>query len=137
METLVERGIQVVKASEVAPGNSTGEGIRRIPVFAPGQYGPEQSQGQLNMGIVVTPPAHDTGWHHHGPHEIMAQVISGRSRFRWGKEGNGEAVLEAGDFFRIEPGAIHREETLGNENFVIVAARCGAPMTVVVDQPAN
>ncbi len=137
MEVITERGIRVVKGNQLKGGEPAPDGIRRFPVFLPssGQTGVQLDQPPLYMTVITTPPGNDSGWHNHGPYEIVAYVISGRSHFWWGKEGREEAIVEAGDFFQIAPGAIHREETLGESDFVLVSARCGPGMSLLVDGP--
>ncbi len=135
MEVLIEPGISVRKKNEVILGAPAADGIRRGSMFLPSQAGDQRDLSQLYLTRIVTPPGNKTGWHHHGQCEIVAYVISGRSHFFWGIDGKQEAILEPGDSFRVAPGAIHAEQTLGDEDFVLVAARCGPGMSILVDGP--
>ena len=128
---LTATGIKVIKADKLEPTASSVDGIKRTPVFSL-----LSSQPEVTIGLAISPPGTKTGWHHHGPYEIAGYVVRGRSRFRWGAEGNESAELEPGDFFQVAPETIHAEETLGTEDFEIVTARKGTQgMTVKLDGP--
>lgn len=77
------------------------------------------------------------GWHHHGDHESVIYVLSGRIRIECGP--GGRSVLEAGpgDFLLIPAREIHREGNPADQPTDIVLVRAGQGEVVVnVDGPA-
>ena len=90
----------------------------------------------LWMGLATTPPGTTSAWHHHGDCETGIYVVSGRARFSWGKGGRDIAEVGPGDFLAVAPKAVHREEALGDHEFVMVVARgCSGILSVSVDGP--
>ncbi len=132
MEVMIKKGFRLVKADQVELSDPAPNGIRRAAVFP---YNDTQVGPPLTMALVSSPPGLDTGWHQHGPYEIMAYVVSGCSHIRWGSREEEQALFGPGDFFRIAPGTIHTEATQGDEPFVIVASRCGPSISIAEEGP--
>ena len=77
-----------------------------------------------------------TGWHHHGEREVFGYLVKGRARFEFGPNGSESVELEAGGFFRVPAGLVHRDVNPINEEqeFVLVFAGAG-PLVVDVEGP--
>lgn len=50
-----------------------------------------------------------SGWHHHGDRDVFGYLLSGRARFEFGPGGRGSAEVEAGGFFHVPRGLVHRD----------------------------
>jgi uncharacterized RmlC-like cupin family protein len=79
-----------------------------------------------------------TGWHHHGEREVFGYLAKGRARFEFGPGGRESVDVEAGGFFRVPAGLIHRDVNPIDEEqeFVLVFAGAG-PLVVDVEGPAG
>lgn len=78
-----------------------------------------------------------SGWHHHGEHDVYGYLMSGTLRFEFGSGGKESVTLNAGDYFHVPPGTIHRDVNPDKENgqeAIIVHVGPG-PMVVNVDGP--
>lgn len=77
-----------------------------------------------------------TGWHHHGEREVFGYLVKGRARFDFGPGGGESVEVEAGGFFRVPAGLVHRDVNPVDEEqeFVLVFAGAG-PLVVDVDGP--
>ena len=82
-------------------------------------------------GVALNEALALSGWHHHGDHESVIYVLTGRARLECGP--GGKTVLEAGpgDFIYVAPGEIHREGNPGEEPAEIVVVRAGDGEIVV------
>jgi uncharacterized RmlC-like cupin family protein len=49
-------------------------------------------------GLFLVEPGASTGIHHHGEQHTIVYVLSGSSYVRWGKRGENNATIHAGDF---------------------------------------
>ncbi len=78
-----------------------------------------------------------SAWHHHGKWEVFAFMISGGTRFEYVDNKMTSVEVQAGDFFRIPEGLIHRDTNLSpdREAVMIVLFRGGGPTTVNVPGP--
>jgi uncharacterized RmlC-like cupin family protein len=88
-------------------------------------------------GVAHTAPRALSGWHHHGDHESVIYVVSGRIRIECGP--GGTTVLDGGpgDFLLIPAREVHREGNPTEEESEIVVVRAGQGEVVVnVDGPA-
>lgn len=65
------------------------------------------------IGRVSLAPGAKTGAHH-GRHEVMVYVISGRTEIRWGERLDYAADVGAGDLVYFSPGVPHQERNLGD-----------------------
>jgi uncharacterized RmlC-like cupin family protein len=77
-----------------------------------------------------------TGWHHHGDREVFGYLVKGRARFEFGPGGSESVEVEAGGFFRVPAGLVHRDVNPIDEEqeFVLVFAG-GGPLVVDMDGP--
>ena len=77
-------------------------------------------------GIAATAGRAFSGWHHHGEHESVIHVKSGRLRLEFGP--GGTVALEAGpgDTVYVAPGEVHREGNPGDEPSEIFVVRAGS-----------
>jgi uncharacterized RmlC-like cupin family protein len=66
------------------------------------------------VGEFDTPEGHGD-WHHHGDHHIVAYIISGNVRVESGADGNVVTEAGPGDLVHIDPGTVHRETLLGED----------------------
>lgn len=127
-----DEGVHVIRPSERSAATAQTMGIRREAAVAPDTTGATA----LWMGQATTPSGTVSAWHHHGDCETGIYVVSGRARFSWGPGGSQSAEVGPGDFLAVAPYAIHREEALGDEEFVMVVARgCSGILSVDVDGP--
>ena len=125
-------GVRVIRAQERSAATAQTKGIRREAAVAPDTTGATA----LWMGLARTPGGTVSAWHHHGDCETGIYVVSGRARFSWGSGGGESAEVGPGDFLAVGPHAIHREEALGDEEFVMVIARgCSGVLSVDVEGP--
>jgi|SRR6267143_198615 len=91
--------IDVVRESELKGGTST-RGITRDKAF-------ESDHVVFSRSRV--PGGVSSDWHHHSTRNLYGFVVSGRLRLEYGSKGEEVAHLEAGDFFHIPPGLVHRD----------------------------
>ena len=104
--------------------------IRRQQAFAkPGLW----------AGIATTQPGLLSGWHHHGGHDTIVYVLSGRLAIEFGEGGRRAVQAGAGDFLVIPSGLVHREGTPEDEPSESVVIRAGGdgPPTIEVDGPSS
>ncbi len=59
-----------------------------------------------------------TGAHHHGRHEVMVYVISGRTEIRWGDRLEFASDVGGGDFVYFSPDVPHQERNLSADETV-------------------
>ena len=104
--------------------------IRRQQAFAkPGLW----------AGIATTQPGLLSGWHHHGGHDTIVYVLSGRLAIEFGEGGRQAVQVAAGDFLVIPSGLVHREGTPTGDSSESVVIRAGGdgPPTIEVDGPSS
>jgi uncharacterized RmlC-like cupin family protein len=104
--------------------------IRRQQAFAkPGLW----------AGIATTQPGFVSGWHHHGGHDTIVYVLSGRLAIEFGEGGRQAVQVSAGDFLVIPSGLVHREGTPTGDPSESVVIRAGGdgPPTIEVDGPSS
>ena len=104
--------------------------IRRRQAFAkPGLW----------AGITTTQPGLLSGWHHHGGHDTIVYVLSGRLAIEFGEGGRQAVQAGAGDFLVIPSGLVHREGTPTGDPSESVVIRAGGdgPPTIEVDGPSS
>ena len=71
------------------------------------------------------------GWHHHGEYMAVVYVQAGTMRVEFAEEGREPVDLNAGDFYRLPPGTVHRESNPGDEALGAVSFVLGPEYTVV------
>ncbi|MDQ2828758.1 MAG: cupin domain-containing protein [Chloroflexota bacterium] len=125
-------GVRIIRPDERSGATAQSAGMRREAALSAETTGAQA----LWMGLATTPPGTASAWHHHGDCETGIYVVSGRGRFSWGPGGADSAEVGPGDFLAVAPHAVHREEALGDEPFVLVVARgCGGVLSVDVEGP--
>jgi uncharacterized RmlC-like cupin family protein len=79
-----------------------------------------------------------SGWHHHGGHDTIVYVLSGRLAIEFGEGGRRAVQASTGDFLVIPSGLIHRESTPDNEPSESVVIRAGGdgPPTFEIEGPS-
>jgi uncharacterized RmlC-like cupin family protein len=82
-------------------------------------------------GVVRTDPGRLSSWHHHGDHESVIFVVTGKIRVDCGPGGATTLQARAGDFIYLPPREIHREGNDGEEESEIVVVRGGSGELVV------
>lgn len=127
-------GIKIIRPHERSTATAQTSGMKREAAVSPELTGSKT----IWVGLVTTPAGTNGGWHHHGDCESAIYVVSGRGRFRWGKNGEHIAEVGAGDFLAVPPNEIHHEEAVGDQDFVMVVARgCANSITVNVEGPKS
>lgn len=130
----MNNGIKIIHPDQRSTATAQTGGMRREAAISPELTGSQT----IWVGLVTTPAGEHGGWHHHGDCESAIYVVSGRGRFRWGKNGEHVAEVSAGDFLSVPPNEIHHEQALGDEPFVMVVARgCANTITVNVEGPGS
>ncbi|HMA33925.1 MAG TPA: cupin domain-containing protein [Chloroflexia bacterium] len=129
----MQPGVQIRHPDQLSGATPQSGSMQRLAAVSAETTGSQN----LWMGRVTTPAGMVSAWHHHGDCETGIYVVQGRARFRWGAGGRESAEVGAGDFLAVAPGAIHQEETLGDEAVVLIVARsCSGIIVVNVDGPA-
>jgi uncharacterized RmlC-like cupin family protein len=105
-------GIEVVRRNELTAGRST-PGITREKAFEEGIV--LVSRSRIAGGVA-------SDWHHHGRRRLFGILLAGRLRLEFGAHGKEAVDLEAGDFFRIPAGLVHRDVNLEPRREALVAA---------------
>ena len=90
--------IRVVRSTEMGKGEFT-EGIVRDKAFE--AEGVLFARSRIAGGVK-------SGWHHHGKRKIYGFIVSGRLRFEY-EGGKNPVTVDAGDFFHIPVGLVHRD----------------------------
>jgi uncharacterized RmlC-like cupin family protein len=117
--------ISAVPAGGLATG-ATSPGILRELAF--------EIAGATLMRARAEPRA-ATGWHHHGDRDVLGYVVRGRARFEFGDAGTDSVEVEAGGFFHVPAGLVHRDVNPVDEPQEIVLAVVGdGPLVVNVDE---
>jgi uncharacterized RmlC-like cupin family protein len=81
-------------------------------------------------------PLAATGWHHHGERDVLGYVVYGRARFEFGPAGDDATEVEAGGFFHVPAGLVHRDVNPDDAPQEIVLAVVGnGPLVVNVEAP--
>lgn len=119
--------IEIVSSAELKAGYST-DGIIRKKAFE--SENAIFSQSQLLPGAV-------SGWHHHGTRHLYGYIVSGRLQLEYGLEGEKKTDLNAGDFFHVPPGLVHRDiNTIRDRDLIIVNILVGTgPAVINVSSP--
>jgi len=86
---------------------------------------------RLWAGVARNEAMAMSGWHHHGEHESVIYVLSGKVRIECGPGGTSALEAGPGDFIFIPPGEIHREGNPHIEPSEVVVVRAGEGEIVV------
>jgi uncharacterized RmlC-like cupin family protein len=121
-ESVEQRAPRLVRASErrFAQGQTAGM-VREEAVQTPGIW----------AGVVRTDAGRSSSWHHHGDHESVIFVVSGKVRLEYGPGGTKALHARTGDYLYLPPREIHREGNDGDEESEIVVVRSGTGELVV------
>lgn len=120
--------VVVVTASDRTPGPATPGMVREEAFSASGIW----------AGFVTTYPHMVSGWHHHGDHDTVVYVVTGRLRLESGP--GGADVIEAGpgDFVFIPRQLVHREANPSDVRSELIGMRLGHGEALVnVEGPAQ
>ena len=134
-----KNGVSVVRGAPLEALVHAPSGAGRATAFDFSGTGGERTW----IGRVSLKPGATTGAHHHGRHEVMVYVISGRTEIRWGDRLEFAADVCAGDFVYFSPNVPHQERNLSDsESVEFLVVRSDNERIVVnldvapVDQPA-
>ena len=79
-----------------------------------------------------------SGWHHQGDRDVLGYVVAGAARFEFGPAGEEFTDVEAGGFFHVTAGLVHRYvNTLAEPHEIVLAVVGEGPLVVNVDGPAD
>src|SRR6266571_3092244 len=95
----VMTGVEVVRDSDLTKGAST-DGITRRRAFESGDV--LVSQSRVGPGVA-------SGWHHHGTRHLYGFLVSGQLQLEYLLNGTQMVTVQAGDFFHIPVGLVHRD----------------------------
>lgn len=113
-------GVKVVRAKSLEALVREPSGTGRATAFDFAGIGGERTW----IGRVSLKPNAKTGAHHHGRHEVMVYVISGRTEIRWGDRLEFAADVGAGDFVYFSPDVPHQERNISaNETVEFLVVR--------------
>ncbi len=120
--------ITIVKATARRPAPSQTPGMIREEAFA--------GDG-VWAGYVRSEPNKPSGWHTHGDHDNYIYIIEGRLRFQFGVDAKDIVEAGPGDFVRVPPHTVHREDNPSPNEGKFVVLRFGGkgPPNVNVDGP--
>ena len=92
----------------------------------------------LWAGLTSTEPGLVSGWHHHGGHDTIVYVLSGRLAIELGEGGRAADQARAGGVPVVPRGRHHRRSTPGDEPSESVVIRAGGegPPTIEVEAPS-
>ena len=118
--------VRVIKPEDRADTVQTAGMTREEAVTGPGFW----------SGMATAEPGTVSGWHHHGDHDSVVYVASGRFRVVYGPGGKEAAEAAAGDFMLIPKRTVHQEGNPGGETSHLVGVRVGTGEVVInVDGP--
>jgi len=107
-------GVTVVRRESLEAQVQAPSGTGRATAFDFAGTGGERTW----IGRVSLEPNAKTGAHHHGRHEVMVYVISGRTEIRWGSRLEFVAEVGAGDFVYFSPYVPHQERNVSDNETV-------------------
>ncbi|MGA7861782.1 MAG: cupin domain-containing protein [Thermoplasmata archaeon] len=121
--------IDVIREADLKPGDPTPGIVRRRAFDVDGVL---VAQSRVAAGIV-------SGWHHHGTRTLFGYAVSGSLRFDYGPGGKDSVEVHPGEYFRISPGAVHRDVNPSpTQELVVVNVLLGeGPSLVNVAGPAG
>jgi len=96
-------GVTVVRSTTIDAQIHEPGGTGRATVFDFAGTGSERTW----IGRVSLKANGNTGAHHHGRHEVMVYVISGRTEIRWGDRLQFAAEVATGDLAYFAPDVPH------------------------------
>ncbi len=94
-----------------------------------------ETDGATLMRARADPGAR-SGWHHHGERDVFGHVLQGQARFEFGPGGDEAVVVDAGGFFHVPAGLIHRDVNPLDQPQEIVLTLVGeGPLVINVPGP--
>jgi uncharacterized RmlC-like cupin family protein len=79
-----------------------------------------------------------SGWHHHGPRDVLGYVVVGQARFEFGPAGSESVDIEAGGFFHVPAGLVHRDvNPLASRQEIVMTVIGSGPLVVNVERPVT
>lgn len=114
------------------------DALRRAPMPTPGLV--REIAFDLERAMMLrarAAPRAASGWHHHGDRDVFGYLLKGRARFEFGPGGREWAEVEAGGFFHVPRGLVHRDVNPTDEpqEFALTFVGSG-PLVVNVDGPS-
>jgi uncharacterized RmlC-like cupin family protein len=77
-----------------------------------------------------------SGWHHHGARDVLGYVVAGQARFEFGPAGTESVDVEAGGFFHVPAGLVHRDvNPLDTPQEIVMTVVGTGPLVVNVEGP--
>ena len=123
-----ERGVRVVKGSELDTNTAQTPGMNRAAAITYARAGAQK----LWAGTVTIHANAKTGAHHHGEVESVIYVVKGKARMRWGETLEYMAEAGPGDFIYVPPYVPHQEiNASASEPLECVLCRSGQEPVVV------
>jgi quercetin dioxygenase-like cupin family protein len=90
----------------------------------------------LRVGTTRIRPGGRSAWHHHGRRLIHGYVAVGEFVVEFGPRGSESVRVSEGEFFRVQPGWVHRDVNDTSSEVLIVMYNAGeGPPTVDVAGP--
>ena len=105
-------GVRIVRAAEQRAARETGSGRATAFNFT-GEGGT-----RTWIGTVTLTAGGCTGGHHHGRHEVVVYVVSGRAELSWGERLSFRTEIGPGDFAYFSPDIPHQERNLSDAETV-------------------
>jgi len=77
-----------------------------------------------------------SGWHHHGDRHVYAHLLEGAAVIEYGPGGRDSVEIEAGGFFYLPPGVVHRDinPSADPQRWIISFVGAG-PLVANMDEP--
>jgi uncharacterized RmlC-like cupin family protein len=97
--------IRVVRPEQLDSATAQTPGSQRFAAIHPGAG----IESPIWGGLFLVEPGASTGIHHHGEQHTIVYVLSGSSYVRWGKRGENNATIQAGDFLYVPARLPHQE----------------------------
>lgn len=98
-----EHGVRIIRAGDQRAEREAGGGRATAFNFT-GEGGT-----RTWIGTVTLKAGGCTGGHHHGRHEVVLYVVSGRAELSWGERLSFSAEIGPGDFAYFSPNIPHQE----------------------------
>ena len=118
--------VTAVRPGELTEGASTPGVVREVAA----------ATDSATLMRARAEPGSASGWHHHGARDVFGYVVRGAARFEFGPGGRDSVHVEAGGFFHVPAGLVHRDVNPLDEPQEIVLTIVGeGPLVVNVDGP--
>jgi quercetin dioxygenase-like cupin family protein len=118
--------VTAVPPGDLRPGAPTPGVLREVAV---------ETDSATLMRARAEPRA-CSGWHHHGERDVFGHVLRGQARFEFDPDGAEAVTVDAGGFFHVPAGLIHRDVNPLDEPQEIVLTLVGeGPLVVNVPGP--